>query len=159
MSDLSSIPPDRPITPAEAADLRHDLVTPLNLVIGYCDLLNTEPSLGESAELLGRIRAIRQHGFALLRSIDRALLSDLAVRSTADLRGLGPLLDAPAAAIIAACDGCLGAPPPPELSPEAHQDLSRIRAAGQQMLERSRCLAAGSYHPDATLRSTTDATR
>lgn len=143
MPDQRVSSPDQPITADQASVLRHDLITPINLIIGYCELLGGESWGDDAGEVPGSIRDIRQHGLALLRSIDQALLDHHAARSTADLRRLGELLERPATLVVAASDRFCAPPDGIGLTEEVRDDFERIRAAGRQMLGMARRLEAG----------------
>ncbi len=89
---------------AAASLLRHDLITPINHILGFCELLI------DDAEEKGRIyrgqslRSIRAYGKQALGAVDRAVAHAVDSGRPADLSTLARALHAPTAAISEACD-------------------------------------------------------
>ncbi len=126
-----------------ASLLRHDLVTPINLIVGYCDLLTGEMiELGET-ELLAQLRTIRSFGFILLGLIDQALLTDQPDRSVTDLQILAQALCGPATALVRTCDVLSDSTRREPRREDFDDDLQKIRSAGLQMIEMADLLAQG----------------
>jgi len=126
-----------------ASVLRHDLVTPINLIVGYCDLLMIETTeRGETARL-APLRSIRSSGFAMLHLIDQTLLTDQPDRSVADLEELAQAMGGPAAALVRTCDNLSDSIDGDASRSDFIDDLRKIRAAGLQMIEMAKNIAQG----------------
>ncbi len=89
---------------AAASQLRHDLVTPVNHILGFAELLIEEAGERQRGHLVGRLDAVRGLGREILEGIDRALARASEVGLPADLAGLGRSLLPPCGTIIDACD-------------------------------------------------------
>lgn len=140
MSGTQPSPGAERLSDEAASLLRHDLITPINLIIGYCELLLGDAGDSDRPGLAATLRSARDQGFTLLKAVDDALLADASDRSTAILRDLGASLQAPAAAVVAIADRLLGDGP---ADGDLAADLRRIGSAGRRMEAMGRELAAG----------------
>lgn len=142
MSEPRPQPTPRPIDDETAALIRHELVNPINLIVGYTDLLLDDLLDSDRISETSLLESIRDSGFSLLRHIDGTLLVDGPGRSAADVERLGRALDAPTALLIRQCDELLGlfAADPEGEQPRDEtvafaEDIRKIRAAGLRMNE------------------------
>ncbi len=101
MTQTSSDDRDRA---AAASRLRHDLITPVNHILGFTELLIEEAAERDRGHLVGRLDAVRGLGKEILEGIDHALALASEHGLPADLAGLGQSLIAPCGAIIESCD-------------------------------------------------------
>lgn len=143
-------PDSLPIDDETAALIRHDLVNPINLIVGYTDLLLGDLIDSGLASESSLLESIRDCGFHLLHQIDGALLVDGPGRSSADVARLGRALDAPTSLLIRQCDDLLGlfdvgasGGRPGGEAVEYTEDIRKIRAAGLRMHELAGTLSAG----------------
>ena len=126
-----------------ASVLRHDLVTPINLIVGYSDLLMGELiDRGEGSRLV-LLRSIRASGFALLRLIDQTLLADQPERSIADLEELAQAMNGPAMTLVQTCGTLSESIAEDAYRDDFADDVQKIRAAGLQMIEMAKSMAQG----------------
>jgi class 3 adenylate cyclase len=79
--------------PASLAQLRHELRTPINHILGYSEMLLEE--LDEAGSLAAELRRIRADGRALLAILERALSPTSAAGGSPDLGRLAPSLAGP----------------------------------------------------------------
>jgi len=146
MSCIRQVPPTSLVDDEVASVLRHDLVTPINLIVGYCDLLIYEAvDLGDSSRLAS-LRSIRSLGYLLLKSIDQSLLSNLPNRSVADIQALGQSLNGPSMTLLQRCDALIVASAPLDASTnDFNDDLQKIRSAVAQMILMADSLVSGQF--------------
>ena len=146
MSRTRQVPLSGLVDDEAASVLRHNLVTPINLIVGYCDLLIGEAvDLGVSSRM-APLRSIRSFGYQLLRLIDQSLLSNLPGRSVADIQDLGRSLNGPALVLLQACDDLIAASRPlDEVPNDFDEDLEKIRGAVAQMLLMADILVLGQF--------------
>ncbi|MFO0841565.1 MAG: response regulator [Gemmataceae bacterium] len=100
-------PDQRVLTAAEQGELRHDLRTPFNHLLGYAEMLLESAAEDGHAELTPGLERLRSDGKGLLGVVNSALAGDRAV-SVADLEALGATLrqqvPAPTAQVVALID-------------------------------------------------------
>ena len=142
-------PASTPIDDETAALIRHDLVNPINLIVGYTDLLLGDLVDSGRASESSLLESIRDCGFRLLRRIDGTLLVDGPGRSAADVEKWGRALGGPTSLLVRQCDDLLelfaGRAPegqPPGEAVEFADDIRKIRAAGLRMHELAEGLSA-----------------
>ena len=140
-SEGSLVMPDAdrdPVLPGLSSDqrsrARHELVTPINLIIGYCELLTAEAGDHCLRERIDILQSIRQLGFALLRSIDGALLGAAPAGSTGDLQQLGFAIRQPAQDLVARCRQFVAQAELEGDQPQFLGDLDKILTAGEAMI-------------------------
>lgn len=143
MSGTRSAPLTEPVANDVASILRHDLVTPINLIVGYCDLLISEAVDSGRPARVAPLRSIRSLGFDLLHLIDQVLLTDHPERSVGDLQHLANALEGTAERLVASCDLLEVAGGTTEDGEDFVGDLAKIREAGVRMLMMAQALAAG----------------
>ncbi len=145
---MSGIPPQllaEPLTTGLLSLLRHELVSPINLIVGYCELLMAEASDWGESRLIAPLNLIRQSGFLMLNSIDRVLLTDVNERSLADIQELARTLIVPASQLVDSCD-TIGVPADHDgAETDFTNDLARIRSAGRRMCLMAEDLAVGVF--------------
>jgi signal transduction histidine kinase len=120
---------------AAASMLRHDLVNPINQILGYAELLVDDADRQGWASRAERLRSIREMGRRALESIDDALLREPDpdpghlpdLQSLAD--GVGGLSDA----IGEVCRTLEGAPSEVPDRTTFLDDLGRIREAAAML--------------------------
>ena len=145
MTEPRPQPAPMPVDDETAALIRHDLVNPINLIVGYTDLLLGDLSGPDLATESSLLESIRDCGFLLLRRIDGTLLVDGPGRSTADVERLGRALSGPTSLLVRQCDDLLelfAAKSAGGESVEFAEDIRKIRAAGLRMHELAEGLAA-----------------
>ncbi len=145
MSGTRPVTLTEPVAGDVASILRHDLVTPINLIVGYCDLLISEAVESSRATSVAPLRSIRALGFTLLRLIDQALLSDQPERSLSDIQELASSLEEPVGSLVERCDALESSAQPGEDGDNFIDDLLKIRSAGVRLLVMAQTLAAGRF--------------
>ena len=121
--------------PVEAAALlRHDLITPVNHILGYCDLLVDDAEENGRIYRLQSLRVVRTLGKEALGAIDRALARALDGDGPAEIASLGRALLAPSAAIVEACNAMAEASSGASDGPGFLDDLAKIREAGARLV-------------------------
>ena len=132
-----------PIASEAAAVLRHDLVTPINLIVGYCDLLMSEAADAGRSVQASPLRAIRGFGFLMLKLIDQVLLSDQPARPLSDLRDLAVALERPVASLVEHCEALEESSRQDEGQADFIDDVQKIRLAGVRLLAMAQSLVEG----------------
>ena len=89
---------------AAASQLRHDLITPVNHILGFTELLIEEAEERGRGHLVDRLGSVRSLGKQVLEGIDHALTLASEVGLNADLAGLGQALLGPCGRITETCD-------------------------------------------------------
>jgi CheY-like chemotaxis protein len=84
-------PGDRVLPPAEQSELRHDLRTPFNHILGYAEMLLESAGEDGHAELAPALRRLHDDGKDLLGVVNAGLAADRPV-TAADLDALGEAL-------------------------------------------------------------------
>ena len=133
MSGLTSPEPADPLGVGLLSILRHDLVTPINLIVGYCELM-----IAESADLgmttrSSPLQSIRQAGYYLLGCIDETLLTSSVRRYPTDLQELAQKLSDPSTNLIRSCDELLDATQDDPDGQTFAADLDQIRSAADRI--------------------------
>ncbi len=124
-----------------ASNLRHDLITPLNQILGYADLLIVD------AEDQGRtframsLRAIQAMGRRALEAIDDALIREPDPGRPPDLVGLGPGVAVTSDAIVEACRALEDASAQVPDRASFLEDLARVRQAAATLGKMARRMA------------------
>ena len=143
--------------PAEPLDvgllsiLRHDLVTPINLIVGYCELLSAEAADQGMTARVASLQSIRQVGFHLLGSIDQALLTSTERRFLNDVQELARNLATPAAELVRSCEELLWATQVDPDGPTVTADLAKIRSAADRLQNMAQEMSRGWLpEPDRT---------
>ena len=134
-----------PLSSSLLSLLRHELVSPINLIVGYCELLTAEAVEIGDASVSEPLQPIRQLGFSMLRSIDAILLHDPQDRSIADIKELAETLMTPATQLVGLCDSVSLATTSDGAASTFAGDLDRIRLAGRRMFRMARDLADGMF--------------
>ncbi len=117
-----------------AADLRHELRTPVNQIIGFGELLIEEAEELGRADLLDGLRAIPAHGREVLDAIHRALTHCGEAGAGSVPPDLRLRLDALLGQIIDHCEAmraAVGDSAPPELA----GDLGKVQAAAGRLVD------------------------
>lgn len=121
------------------ARFRHDLLTPVNHILGFCSLLiDAAEDLGRP-ERLSRLRGLREDGGRVLEMIELALPRHPTPDHVPDYPLLADRLTIPLGAIVLACDD-LGSAPSDD-SPDREEfldDLAKIRRASHLLVEMAR---------------------
>jgi signal transduction histidine kinase len=99
-------PADRVLTPAEQGDLRHDLRTPFNHVLGYAEMLLEAADEDGHAELTPALKRLHADSKDLLGVVNSGLSGDHAV-TPADLEALGESLRRRVPALAAQIEGLI----------------------------------------------------
>src|SRR4051794_33194825 len=86
-----------------ASMLRHDLVSPVNQILGYAELLLSEAEDPGSADRAPGLRSIQDQGRRALEAIDGALLREPRPGRPPDLAALVDGVVGPSEAIVEAC--------------------------------------------------------
>src|SRR3954463_8502371 len=107
------------------AKFRHDLLTPVNHIIGYCEILIEDAEGSGQEAMLAGLQSILHRGRQLLEDIEHAL-PGAANASVADLPALRRRLLAPLGEILEACDGMRWGADAAALSGFA-DDLAKVR--------------------------------
>ncbi len=94
---------------AAASQLRHDLITPVNHILGFAELLIEEAEERGRSHLVDRLGTVRTLGKQVLEGIDHALAQASEVGLPTDLAGLGLALLGPCGSITETCDDIEGA--------------------------------------------------
>ncbi len=131
-----------------ASNLRHDLVTPVNHILGYCDLLIEDAESKGQVYRSRSVRAVRDLGKLALAAIDRALARAVERGRPLDVVAMGRDLAAPVAAVIEACraiEEVAARAPDPDAFLE---DLARIREAAVHLSEAAGRLAGPTIRAD-----------
>jgi DNA-binding response OmpR family regulator len=122
------------LSPEEVAELRHDLRTPVNLIVGYCEMLledATEPELTERRAVLEEALEAVREAVAVIDTAVPATSEDL---RTTDIVRLHESLREPQSRILRAITLLLGAD-----TTSADEgfvaDLRRVKAAAEQLVE------------------------
>ena len=136
----------RKLSQDEVATLRHDLRTPVNHIVGYCELL-LEDADGDAhadrrARLQGSLRAVRE----ALDMINSSLAPGGRDVAQSDVDALYERLRGPHARITELMSGILE---PPEARNDAGftEDVGRIRHATEQLVAVHRPSAAAHAEP------------
>lgn len=134
----------KPLTLDFLSVLRHELVTPINLIVGYCELLAAEATDQGISSRLAPLQSIRQLGFTILQAVDQILLTDANPRFPADIELLGRQLTPPAAKLVQLCRRLQAATEADSNTPDFAVDLGKIHLAGMQMHQMAEAMARGS---------------
>jgi DNA-binding response OmpR family regulator len=126
--------PETKLSPEEVAELRHDLRTPVNLIVGYCEMLledATEPDLAERKTALEDALAAVRDALAVIDTTVPATKDDL---RTTDVVQLHESLRDPQSRILHAVTVLMGTDT--SSTDEGFvADLMRVRAAAEQLVE------------------------
>ena len=117
-------------TPEAVAELRHEMRTPLNLIIGYCEMLledATDPS--QKTALENTLRAGRD----VLDRINATIPPTRGEITEGEFAGLRDALREPQGRILEAT-GPLLIPGPGGLDPQFERDVRRIRSSAERLL-------------------------
>jgi signal transduction histidine kinase len=112
-----------PIEPQSPAEFRHRLLTPVNQILGYAELLIEDAEAESQADLLAALRSIHAEGHRIFEAIRAATAVEEAVPPDfpAQLAGMS-------GRIIAECD---------RLAPDherARDDLLKIRRSAAELI-------------------------
>jgi len=121
------------VAPGAASLLRHDLIAPINHILGYCDLLVDDAEARGRAFRSQGLRSVRSLGKQALGAIDRALDRAADGGRPVDVAALGHELRGPAAAIGEACNAIEEAS---SRAPDRRaflEDLAKIREAAARL--------------------------
>ena len=133
MSGLPRLESAEPLDVGLLSVLRHDLVTPINLIVGYCELLIAESAdLGMTARV-APLQSIRQAGYHLLGSIDQTLLTSDERRYPADVKELAEKLTTPATNLVSACAELVDSTQADPDGQTLASDLEKIRLAADRL--------------------------
>ncbi|WP_435016995.1 hypothetical protein TA3x_004581 [Tundrisphaera sp. TA3] len=119
------------------ARFRHDLLTPVNHILGYCSLLIDSARMRDAREQLIDLRSLFDEGRRVLDVIEDILPRDPAPDQRLDYALLAVRLAGPADAIVRSCNRL-------ETIPSDHRDLDRgeylddllqIKEASQRLIE------------------------
>ena len=119
----------------EVAKLRHELRTPVNQIVGYCEMLLEDaqsPADGRRRESLSEALAAVRDAISL---IEKALPADVATLDADRIVSLYESLHGPQARIIDAMSGLLREGPPDE---KFIADVCRVRNAAERLLPTDR---------------------
>ena len=120
-----------------ASTLRHDLVTPINHILGYCEILVEDADEKGKVYRSRSVRSVQELGRLALNAIDRALVTPGDGLRPLDLPGMGRALLGPCSAIVEACRAIEEASGPSRDSSPFFDDLTRIREAAGQLTVRA----------------------
>ena len=136
--------PPRPPDDRHAASLlRHDMVTPVNQILGYADLLIAEAEDQGRAYRAQSLRSIRSMGRRALAVIDDALIRDPSLGRPPDLAALAPGVVGPSAAIVEACRALEEASAQATDRASFLEDLGRVQDAAVILAEMARRASEG----------------
>ena len=119
----------------EVATLRHELRTPVNQIVGYCEMLLEDaqsPQDGRRRESLSEALAAVRDAISL---IEQALPADVTVLDADRIVSLYESLHRPQSRIIDAMSGLLREDPPDE---KFIADVCRVRTAAERLLPTDR---------------------
>jgi len=139
---------------SEAADsasrLRHDLITPVNHILGYCDLLIEDAEARGNVYRSRSVRSVRDLGRLALGAIDQTLARAVEQDRPVDVVAIGRALAVPCLAVVEACRAIEEVS---ARSPESAflDDLARIKDSAVQLAETAARMAGT---PQAGPRST-----
>jgi CheY-like chemotaxis protein len=118
---------DAVLTPEEAGEMRHELRTPVNHIVGYAELLAEDVDVGSpAAAALGEISAAARDVLALIS----AALPPAGATRRDDLAALFAQLRAPQKSILSATAKLIGQPHDTQFA----ADVQRITQAAHQLL-------------------------
>ncbi len=89
---------------AAASQFRHDLITPVNHILGFAELLIEEAEERGRGHVLAALSRVRDLGKEVLEGIDHALALAADGGLPTDLAGLGLALVEPCRRIVDGCD-------------------------------------------------------
>jgi signal transduction histidine kinase len=115
------------------AGVRHDLLTPVNHIIGYCEILIEDAEGSGQEQVLAGLKSILEQGRHLLEEIEHALPGAGKVNE-AELPALRLHLLTTLRQILDACDGMRWGANPQALAGFA-EDLGRVRLAATNLIE------------------------
>jgi CheY-like chemotaxis protein len=125
-------PDSGPLVPEASKQLRHELRTPINHIVGYAEMLLEDSVDPEHAERRSRIEEIIASAGRILNEINTAIPPSLSEPSEDDVRALYESFQPPRRKIIEAVDA-LAASPEVAADPEFAGDLRRIREAAEKL--------------------------
>jgi signal transduction histidine kinase len=140
-------PPD-PATAGAAepiARFRHDLLTPVNHILGFCALLLDDAEMLGPPERLAALRRLYDEGCRVLEAIEDVLPRNPGPDHSPDFSALADRLAIPADAIARGCDR-LGSAQDDRDAPDRADfldDLAKIRRASALLVEMARKGPAG----------------
>ncbi len=148
--------PDSPLRHAELAELRHNLRTPVNHVLGYTEMLIEDANDAHDDEALDALRHVHSAARAVLSDVNRSLGNRETVERD-ELRELYEKLQPRVERIRGCADSLLASPD----RDDWNADLERIKAAGAAILrtltERGGGDVQPSQEPDVPVRRQTAA--
>jgi signal transduction histidine kinase len=115
------------------ADYRHDLLTPVNHIIGYCEILIEDAEGSGQEQTLAGLKTILDQGRHLLEDIEHAI-PGTREGNEADLSALRVQLRASLNPILEACDGMQWGSDAVALTRFA-DDLRKVRIAASSLVE------------------------
>ena len=133
MSGLPRPQPTEPLDVGLLSVLRHELVTPINLIVGYCELLIAEFADLAMNSWVAPLESIRQAGYHLLGSIDQTLLTNVERRYPADVKELAKTLATPATNLVTSCVELVVAAQADPDGQTFASDLDKIRTAADRL--------------------------
>jgi CheY-like chemotaxis protein len=113
--------------PDASSQLRHDLIAPLNRILGYCELLIEDANSQGWVRRVESLRSIRNLGKEALNAIDRVLSQHRTPDRTPDLAALATAALPPSKAILRSCEALDAASSEIPARTEFHEDLARVR--------------------------------
>jgi len=142
-----------PLTPELASELRHELRTPVNHIVGYAEMLIEDAEDAGATERKGMLDETLTAAREVLTIINQMLPPGVATIGREAVDGLFERLRTPQGKIVHLVDGLLAT----VTDDSAVQDLHKIRRAAQRLVPAPAAPApAGTPQPAAGLPSTAD---
>lgn len=129
------------LTPAEVSALRHDLRTPVNHIVGYCELLLDDVAADHDGRRRDGLQAAIAAARQALALIDATLSATGRNVSPDDVAALRQQLRAPHDAVLAAMDA-MG----PEGDEAFRSDVEKIRRAAGHLVMAPAIATTGTHH-------------
>jgi len=115
------------------ANFRHDLLTPVNHIIGYCEILIEDAEDSGQEIVLASLRGILHRGRQLLEEIESAIPRAAGIVES-DLGALRQQLLATLKEILESCDSMTWGSDPSALA-GFEEDLGKVRTAATSLIE------------------------
>jgi hypothetical protein len=127
---------------AEAADpaphpmsrLRHDFVTPVNHILGFCELLIDDAHAHGFLDWVGPFETIQKLAWEATAAIDGVFQEAIRDDRLVDRSVLGSRLKSPCETIVTICEAIRQASESRSLSPTFLEDLEKVHEAASQLL-------------------------
>jgi two-component system, cell cycle response regulator DivK len=124
---VQALEPSAEEGPDASSQLRHDLIAPLNRIMGYCELMIEDARSQGWVTQVESLRSIRLLGHEALNAIDRVLIQHRTPSRSPDFAALATAALPPSIAILRASESLEAASGDLPVGSQFREDLARVR--------------------------------